>query len=716
MRYESTKRRKGMKKKIFSIMFTLVLVLSFSLIPAVPAMAVAEGTDVTLTVPDNVYRPAEFVTSSTTTNSGTAYAAVRFNITVDGPVDFTGDRANTFTITKVNGSSETQGINDTFTLVGGNWVGYWGPADGFLLTDPYDATSTFTTEMCDVSTAPLGNYNLTVELVDLTSGPDDTLATATDSFSLSADTLYVGTTEYQYQFTTIQSAVDAATAGDTINVAAGTYAESPTTTIPLNIVGVAGAGGALPTLVGTLTINYTGENPTSIKSMNFLVPTITDSFDSISLKGTKNVTIKDCSFDGNNTFIIDPSVFPNAGARAVQMNPLSSNVTIDNCTFRDGYYLAVNGYANLLTVTGSTITNCKSGINLQHGENLMVTDTDISVIAQSAKSDTYCVRFASSTANSGNNMTITGGTFSVNKNDLTAGEDAAGQIYHSAIVVRAGAIGTLKANLLNINGEVVNLSTTLLDASRNWWGDISGPKQADTNPRGAGDEISGNVDYVPWLTRDFQMVLDDNIQYFGFPMVELNTGWNILSTPIALDPACDTWGEYKALGDPDLHIHATNPAYSFNAQTRAFVALTGTYPLKPCDAIYVRMTEPDIAAILYSPDMSVPSKNVYTGWNLGRLAGVPGRAGADGWGWGMPVNEGLASICMVPGSPIGAIGYAQVVSPPMNQESWVCTHVIDGYMGEENLMRPTKGYWVFMINNGTLAGFTFTPMSLGGGD
>ena len=51
-------------------------------------------------------------------------------------------------------------------------------------------------------------------------------------------------------------------------------------------------------------------------------------------------------------------------------------------------------------------------------------------------------------------------------------------------------------------------------------------------------------------------------------------------------------------------------------------------------------------------------------------------------------------------------GYSQVVSPPINQLGWI--YIRDG---EDNpLMRIGKGYWVFLINGGTLAGFSCTPI------
>ncbi len=41
-----------------------------------------------------------------------------------------------------------------------------------------------------------------------------------------------------------------------------------------------------------------------------------------------------------------------------------------------------------------------------------------------------------------------------------------------------------------------------INAKNNWWGDESGPFESNKNPDGFGDEISGNVDFIPWLTED----------------------------------------------------------------------------------------------------------------------------------------------------------------------------------------------------------------------
>ena len=267
-------------------------------------------------------------------------------------------------------------------------------------------------------------------------------------------------------------------------------------------------------------------------------------------------------------------------------------------------------------------------------------------------------------------------------------------------------------------GHVTDEGFDIVDAALNWWGDISGPQHDapfDTfpaNPGGLGDRVSDNVNYIPWLTREFQTVLDDNIAYFGIPMVYLNTGWNTFSTPIALDSGYDTWGEYIELGD-GLAIYPGATTYYFDGENQVYGQVFGGYRLNPCDAIYVRMLEPDIAAILLSPEFSpVASKELYAGWNLVSLAWLP--EGPDGEPC-LAIDRALATVYTVTGD---LTGWSLVVNPPVN---WWGGHAWPSFLRaqwsgkfeDSPPMCITQGYWVFMINDGTLAGFTSTPIPLG---
>ena len=57
-------------------------------------------------------------------------------------------------------------------------------------------------------------------------------------------------------------------------------------------------------------------------------------------------------------------------------------------------------------------------------------------------------------------------------------------------------------NFNNIAGNdaygLDNDASGTVDATRNWWGNASGPYNATTNPSGTGNDVSDNVDYSPW--------------------------------------------------------------------------------------------------------------------------------------------------------------------------------------------------------------------------
>jgi len=369
-----------------------------------------------------------------------------------------------------------------------------------------------------------------------------------------------------------------------------------------------------------------------------------------------------------------------------------------------------------ITITGSgECTNISGGITIGEltGSNVTIenltitgyTDFGIKIVKVRAV-DTFIIRNNTIQGVSGSITgievvkVVVGGSLTIEQNTITGNQ--------TGIKLQEDvADATINFNDItdNTTGLEILAVASDADASYNWWDDISGPEEANNNPGGTGNKVIGAISYQPWLTREFQTVLDDNIAYLGYAMVEVSTGWNIISTPIALDPACDTWGEYAALGD-GLALHATSPAYYFNSQTQAWVALTSDYALKPCDAIYVRMASADTAPILYSPNLSVPSKQLYSGWNLVGLAYVTDV--------GLKASEALVSVEEVSG---GLTGYKLVVSPPVNQPSWIYTGgAIADWDGEgqppNGWMLRTNGYWVFMLNDGTLAGFTFTPVSL----
>lgn len=269
-------------------------------------------------------------------------------------------------------------------------------------------------------------------------------------------------------------------------------------------------------------------------------------------------------------------------------------------------------------------------------------------------------------------------------------------------------------------GAVCNLSGDALDATYNYWGDPSGPTVATptadptitVNDRGIGDTLSTYVTYEPWLHTTQATVYPSGIRYYAYNWCDLTKGWNIWSTPIALDAQADTWGEYKALGtDLDLTDIGVGPnAYYFNGSSQSWESVTDAYVLTPCDAIYIKVASDQEAPILFSSSISAPSKALYAGWNLVSASYIDNMDDPT-----ITIGEDpetvLASVYNVAGT--NNLGYSQVVSPAVNQAAWsgVRGADISVEVGGDNMMLPCKGYWVYMTNAGTLAGTVFTPVS-----
>jgi hypothetical protein len=108
---------------------------------------------------------------------------------------------------------------------------------------------------------------------------------------------------------------------------------------------------------------------------------------------------------------------------------------------------------------------------------------------------------------------------------------------------------------------------------------------------------------------------------------------------------------------------------------------------------------------------STPSKALSAGWNLISLASL-GYTSASG---AMNADDAVASVAK---SAAGLPGYSQVVSPSLNGNQtdilgltgtiWAVSY---GQADVVNKMYAGLGYWIYMQNAATLAGFEITPIA-----
>jgi len=172
--------------------------------------------------------------------------------------------------------------------------------------------------------------------------------------------------------------------------------------------------------------------------------------------------------------------------------------------------------------------------------------------------------------------------------------------------------------------------------------------------------------------------------------VDLVTGWNTFSTPILLHPCWDTWGELGALAGLDVKV-----VYYFDVDTGYWAQALDADQILPLEGYYIKLGSAGSIPIVPNPNAEPPpTKMLSSGLNLIGLASL-----VD-----MDLDEALITIFEAPG---GFIGYTQVISPTINAPGdWI---YIRGDAAP--VLEVSKAYWVVMLSDDALYGFTATPLS-----
>ncbi|HQJ50547.1 MAG TPA: right-handed parallel beta-helix repeat-containing protein [Anaerolineae bacterium] len=337
-------------------------------------------------------------------------------------------------------------------------------------------------------------------------------------------------------FATIQLAINAAVAGDTIHVAAGTYSErltiskslilqgaqfgvSPTPsgarTVPANESIITESGLSTPNpdvlieipagvtnvTIDGFTLNGDRTNPTADTSVLriwddyvTISNNIIDGYYSVLFKGNDHLLVKDNRIIANQTGItvqpnvatfvslsgnsISPGTSPVAGAQGIYL----ANCT--DCTVHDntvGAFTGSNclGGSNLtrLTVSDNRLSNCSKGINIWG------TTTFVGI---SGNSISGCSVMG---------INIKGQDLAITNNTIT-GNGVGVQIDKHVLNTERVSLdhNTISGNTgLALNVTALVLQT--VDAENNYWGTVIFSEIAP--------KISGPVDWSPWCSADF---------------------------------------------------------------------------------------------------------------------------------------------------------------------------------------------------------------------
>ena len=132
--------------------------------------------------------------------------------------------------------------------------------------------------------------------------------------------------------------------------------------------------------------------------------------------------------------------------------------------------------------------------------------------------------------------------------------------------------------------------------------------------------------------------------------------------------------------------------------------------LSQCDAVYVKMSiATDVLLKFDAGAWTMPSKDLAAGWNLTSLAYLASAGKTD-----------ALAVASVYSTAAGLPGYSQVISPSQNAsqtDMYGTTGTSWAYSRDETVGGGTNtcyaglGYWVYMQNAATLAGFEITPIA-----
>ena len=484
-----------------------------------------------------------------------------------------------------------------------------------------------------------------------------------DPFTLKPYAVYNDDTGKGYA--SIQEAIDDASPGDTIIVGPGEYVEDLTIDKDLTLVSSHGPTETKLTGTGANPVVEVGDHDITIHGFEIDPGLVGVGIPVISAGTT--VTIEDDVIYGNmfggiyvgsdnGTLNIFNSLIAENGGFGIYIGSVdgggSANITGNVIgAWEDDYYdLVGNGEAGIDIdgiYNGSTVTIEGNIISQNLGKGIYVGELDA-------------------------------GSLEVLNNDIKDNRKKGIRIYDvynngSADIHYNSIVGNdWSGNQVGIKYDY-DSEEEYVDATCNWWGDVAGPC-IETNPyyETDGDAVSRYVNYIPWLVQS-----------------ELDEGWNIWSRPIVPDE--NSWEELVATFD------GAPAAYFFNSETQYWDSPANAGPL---DAFYFKMAEATTIRYCINSEATFPSqKAMKMGWNLVGLAELhemeASEALLDAY-WGTGVAEDLT-------------GYSKVISLSLNGEFW--NFLRPAIMkGPSPYMLPCKGYWVFMVNDGTLGGFTTTPI------
>ncbi|MCB0199699.1 MAG: right-handed parallel beta-helix repeat-containing protein [Anaerolineae bacterium] len=302
-------------------------------------------------------------------------------------------------------------------------------------------------------------------------------------------------------FAHVKDAIDNSDTGATVNVTAGTFNEGPQVVVDKDI-DLVGSGAGVTVLKPTADTGNSGD-PRGW----FLVDT-TGSLDlsGLTMDGTGRKVYQAIRYKGTAGSVSDVEF---AEIRYNDSGPDYSGVAlaafgtgkvdVSNSSFSGIGRVGVLYYGsgvNGSTYSGNTYTGKGVGDWLDYA--LDISAGAVVTVDDNQVSDNLGVASVDSSTSAGYLVTTYFGAG-------TAADFTNNAIENNTAGIEVGYDGsdtstvTASNNCFSSNGFGVESTGPLVNAKNNYWGSPTGPYNATSNPGGSGDEVSDDVDFIPWL-------------------------------------------------------------------------------------------------------------------------------------------------------------------------------------------------------------------------
>jgi len=267
-------------------------------------------------------------------------------------------------------------------------------------------------------------------------------------------------------YTSIQKAIDNASAGDTILVSSGTYYEHIIIDKSINLIGE-------------------GEKNTKIDGNN------------TEYEHVININVDNVNISG---FSIVNAGYSSGGIR---FNEVSS-IIIDNCSFADNEYGVYIFRSNNVKIVYNNFFDNNLGLTLGSSNSNLILKNSIfdNIYGIDASDSDLNIFSGNSIWNCTTGVAIRGDLNIVEKNYIWNN--------YEGINIAFSTINDVHYNnIFNNQGSGIYAeSDTSVNATNNWWGDVSGPYNVIKNSNGKGNKVSNSVEFKPWLSAPFDTKID----------------------------------------------------------------------------------------------------------------------------------------------------------------------------------------------------------------